>query len=455
MSTSTMGRASRRMERSRPASTVAALLCALVGMLAYGSTPALAGGAGETSCPTEAPRNNMADCRVYEQVSPEFKGGYGALAIEDVQAEGEGVVYASFGIFAGSSSTTFAHYYHADRTSGLGWGSTALNPPAAVSPNASSAGFSPSLEASLWSYALHSKNQGTANDVSTEDQLHLGVRGEFRGVGPVFKAQNGEPFEFLEVGISADLCHVVVESPALVPEAVGASEQLYDLDTCDPGVLAPQMVAVANDGKLFWSGHCSPQLGSFTRTDAVSADGKTIFFGLTNGPPCEVENYQLFARVGGEHTLEISKPLGESEPCTEVPCPDAGVRAGAIFQGASEDGSRVFFTTSASLDPATDMDNGNDLYMAVIGCPPPAGECESGQRVVTSLVQVSHDPNVGEAAGVRGVVGVSRDGSHVYFVARGLLSSQGPSVEGAQLSPVEGADNLYSYGRDAQYPGGT
>ena len=43
------------------------------------------------------------------------------------------------------------------------------------------------------------------------------------------------------------------------------------------------------------------------------------------------------------------------------------VRA-AEFVGASEDGSRVFFTTAQPLVPG-DTDTSNNLYMARIGCP--------------------------------------------------------------------------------------
>ena len=46
--------------------------------------------------------------------------------------------------------------------------------------------------------------------------------------------------------------------------------------------------------------------------------------------------------------------------------------------------------------------------------------------------------------------GSRRDGSHVYFVARGVLAG----VNGEGGSPVEGAENLYVYERDGSYPAG-
>jgi hypothetical protein len=386
--------------------------------------------------------------RVYEQVSPEFKGGYGARDIQNVQTNGESIIYDSFGTFAGSSSTILEHYYQANRNPTSGWQSSALNPPAALSPRADSFGFSSSLGTSLWYFPLHSKNIALANDISTEAQFYTGTNGEFNRVGPTLEDQNGKPLEFGEEGVSSDFCHIVIKAAPLTAEALAAeAEQLYDIDTCDLGVTKPQLVAVTDNGSLL-SPACQPGVGS---RNAVSSDGNTIIFTALPSQHCFVASAQLFARLGGDKTLEISKPL--EEECTEVPCPGVS-RASASFQGASQDGSKIFFTTAASLNPATDKDKSEDLYMAVIGCPSSAVECDPAQLDVTSLVQVSRDPNIGEAADVQGVVAMSPDGSHVYFVARGVLASQGLTVEGAQSLAVKGADNLYSYEHDAQYPEG-
>jgi hypothetical protein len=394
--------------------------------------------------------------RVYEQVSPTFKGGYGAKDIDDVQVGGESLIYGSFGVFAGGSSTSPFHYYQADRVNGTGWASVSLNPPAALSPNPGTRGFSPSLEESLWDLPLHEKNAALADELFSEDQFYVRAGGEFRAVGPVLKEQDGEPIEIREEGVSDDFCHVLIRTTkALIPEAIGAKEQMYDVDTCG-AVPAVRLVALTNSGGLL-SPDCNPTLGEEnSQMNAISADGSVVFFvaRLPSVSDCEfIGKYDLFARVGGDRTLEVSKPIGEA--CTEVPCPGADARAPAIFRGASEDGSRVFFMTTAPLDPETDKDNTNDLYEATIGCPAPVIGCEAQQRVVTSLAQVSHDSSdPSEAAEVQGVVALSRDGSHVYFVARGVLSGEGPTVEGTQSLPVKGADNLYSYELDSRYPQG-
>jgi hypothetical protein len=142
-------------------------------------------------------------------------------------------------------------------------------------------------------------------------------------------------------------------------------------------------------------------------------------------------------RLNAERTVEVSTPL--KAECTSGPCTSSEQQS-AEFVGANEAGTRVFFTTSRALVTG-DTDTGSDLYMAQIGCPPGEPECEPAQRVVTSLVQVSHDSNAGQAAEVQGVSVVSPDGGRVYFVARGVLS--GVNREGD--APVRGADNLYVY----------
>ncbi len=390
--------------------------------------------------------------RVYEQVSPQFKGGYGAAGILGVEPGGENVAYDSAGVFAGSAADHGFAYYQAAR-SGSGWSTVSLTPSANIVPLSSLIGFSPSLGASLWELTVGGKN---TRDDTSEVQFAEHAPGApvtqtgFQAVGPVMKSLTGEPLgaEIFTEGFSTDLCHVVV-SPAfpVVGEGGDNNYQLYDLSAGCHGEPSYQRVVGLNSAGGLLSDVCDTQLAGLGRTAsfrAVSGDGSEIFFQVVPGTEiskCLNGHGQLFVRVGGVRTLEVSKPLGE---CAggEVPC-DGGVsRPAAKFWGASEDGSRVFFTTAARLDPASDLDSGSDLYMAKIGCRGEGAGCEAGQRVVTGLVQVSHDQNVGQAAEVQGVVGVAPDGSRVYFVARGVLSG---AANGQGLAAREGADNLYVY----------
>ncbi len=92
--------------------------------------------------------------------------------------------------------------------------------------------------------------------------------------------------------------------------------------------------------------------GDATSSNAVSADGSEVFVTtcIEGGQPEKEEpDHQLFVRLGGARTVEVSRPLKEVCGQSQLPCPGAAARAGANYAGASEDGSKVFFTTTAPL----------------------------------------------------------------------------------------------------------
>jgi hypothetical protein len=188
---------------------------------------------------------------------------------------------------------------------------------------------------------------------------------------------------------------------------------------------------------------CATNLGGFTDNpsedgdtyNAVSTNGETVFFTAVAGAHCGAEGpsvNELYARVGGVQTVPISEPTpSQCEKCsTETKAP-------AEFRGASDDGSKVFFLTEQELLPEAKRVN---LY-----------EYDFDNSLGEKVVRVSLDPaNPGVEAGVLGVARVSDDGSHVYFVATGVLA--GRNAEGAE--PVLGGDNLYVFERDAAFPAG-
>jgi hypothetical protein len=411
--------------------------------------------------------------RVYEMVSPPFKGGYGANAIERVSSDGDGVVFNSLGAFAGSpSSLTGTGNAYLARRGGLEWSTIPLVPPAAIAPQAGLVAVSPNLDSVLYRVKV-GPNEGVAtlfgeNEflVHRTDMPDTATNWEL--VGMVLKGPYEQRFDINFQDSSADLSHIVFASDPvpLLAKAEGTSGQLYELVGGSMPVL--RLVGVNNKGGVI-SALCPVILGSHSNRisplNPISANGGEVFFS-TNVVPgssaCEDDHSdpkQLFVRVSGSRTLEVSRPLDTAEPfggCVgevggvagEVPCKGAGGRASAEFDGASSDGSVVFFTTAAQL-VGEDRDSGNDLYMARIGCPGGVQECESdpGRKEVLSLVQVSHDPTGGEAS-VQGVVSVAPDGSHVYFVARGDLSSpveREVLVGEGRAVPQAGADNLYAY----------
>lgn len=396
--------------------------------------------------------------RAYEQVSPLYKGGYGAKQIFDVAPDGNNVVYGSFGAFAGASSNLVDNFYYARRTESE-WATTALNPPASAAAYWISNDFSGSPITSLWDLYVGPENEGATNDTSTEHQLAVRrADGSLEPVGPVLRPLDGKPFVSENEGVSDDFCHMFIGAiRSLVPEAVGNETQLYEVDRgCSGSQAAIRLVAVDNKGALL-SPDCTPSAGNKPENqfNAVSADGSLVYFEVRVPAVANcTSNPQVFVRISHTKTIEVSKSLGETcDEEVELPCSSASGRPAAFFRGASNDGTKIFFMTAAPLS-ATDNNLSNDLYVATVGCPSGTSDCLASDRTVTSLDQASQSTSSTEAADVRGVAAVSQDGSHVYFVARGVLAEEGPSSFGAQAKPVHGAENLYVYVRNQQFPNG-
>ena len=391
--------------------------------------------------------------RVYELVSPLYKGGYSTSKLVAVGPTGERAVFGSLGAFDGDLSNSPLSNEYVARRGASGWTSTPLNAPAELLPYGGTLDFSASLE-SLLSEGQPGPNEAWATAESIELNFFFhntglpDVAANFEVAGMRLKALNGGPVTPDYEGGSPDFSHIVFrenrENAFLLREAVGSDSNLYDLATGDTGGTPTlRLVGLNNKGKVLVSG-CPVVLGAAGGRDSsynsVADDGEELFFTAgVKEPECRD---QLFVRIGGVKTLEVSKLASEQgeHGCVEVPCTGAEKRAPAEFQGANEAGSRVFFTTGEPL-VGGDADISTNLYMANIGCPA-GGECEPAKKVVTSLVEVSKAVVAGEAAEVKGVVAVAPDGSHVYFVARGMLSNDA-NAEGEL--PLKGADNLYAY----------
>jgi hypothetical protein len=132
----------------------------------------------------------------------------------------------------------------------------------------------------------------------------------------------------------------------------------------------------------------------------------------------------VFAREGGTATRDIS--------LSETSVADTG----AVFQWATPDGRRVFFTANAGIAKNGASAAGTDLYEYDFGKP-------EGER----LTDLSVDTEPGGAK-VGGVLGASRDGSQVYFTAKGmLLPGKGNTL--AQ-NEAEGLRSVYGRAADGE-----
>jgi hypothetical protein len=417
----------------------ASFVVAIALALAMSSAPALAEGA----CPNEALRQELRsgqlpDCRAYEMVSPAFKDGANAVILA-VSGDGAHMIAEALGAFAGTEGEQYnglnGPVYEFSRTAS-GWATTPLDPPASRFPALLFQGASRDLTRTLWVLREPSQSIGEGDLYVRESD------GRFVKVGPLVGGTSGPPggpnfriaFEGRTyVGASADLSHIVIS-------AHEGSEELSLYEYAGLGVAGPELVGVNEEGKQI--SNCGTTLGGALEQEgynAISSNGERVFFTALSGPLGKRECLtptvnELYARINRSETVDISEPSPlQCEEC-QTPATVALGRAPAEFQGASEDGSKVFFTTEQELLKGQTTKN---LY-----------EFDFDRGVGHRIVLASKGFSSPE---VQGVARVSQDGSHAYFVAKGVLTTA-PNRQGG--SPKAGSDNLYLFERDASYPQG-
>jgi hypothetical protein len=331
--------------------------------------------------------------------------------------------------------------YEFSRTSS-GWQATALAPSAARFPVSEEQEYFASTGMALFSMPTLPGG---------EEDLYARERdGSFVDIGPQTPPSSGLLALALGDGASTeDLSHVVFESNPVWPfdqttRTGGEAFSLYEY--VGRGLSQPFLVGVSGGlGSTDLISKCETTLAKEGHGD-LSGDGRVVFFiahkcasGAGVNEKTAVPARELYARVDGEladaHTVGISQ-RSPSE-CTGA-CLTSRV-GDATFLGASVDGSKAFFSSTQQLtDSATSGGEGDqNLY-----------EYDFSAASGHNLIDVSAGSTSGRPR-VQGTVGVSADGSHVYFVARSVLTS---AANGQGQSAREGSNNLYVFERDANHP---
>jgi hypothetical protein len=152
---------------------------------------------------------------------------------------------------------------------------------------------------------------------------------------------------------------------------------------------------------------------------------------------------------------KITSPIASE--CSRVSPPCDITDGDDEFQAASLESSKVFFTTTRQLTNS-DLDTGSECKLE--GNVGPSLGCDLylydyshpvGERLTQVSAGDASDPERGKNAEVIGVTAISGDGSHAYFVARGVLTTTPNSLG---KSAQAGKPNLYVWERDAEHPGG-
>lgn len=405
------------------------------------------------SCPNAAsrqgPSSALPDCRAYEQVTPVNKGDAvdlfgGGEEFTQVRDGGfpteDGNKFFLFNSLSsiGEQGTAGLSDYLFTRGPG-GWSASGVLKPEGGAQSMDVRAFNPSL-----------------TDVGALDRLGSG-QDLFAGNPSAFGAQNlagpiqgpyatvtsltgFAAFETVEiVGASADFRHVVVQGRdhGLAPGAASVDEGANVLYDWSGGEM--RLLATAEDGSPI--SLCGAVLGRDTSPEggtheAVSQDGARVVF---TAPDPEASGAGCWNQSSTPEENAPQVYMREEEPggrfkTVEVSAPASGVldptgQHAAVFAGASADGARIFFLSTAQLT-ADDTTHAPELYEYDVERP-------EGER----LRRVSSGDSGTAEGNVDFVGGVSSDGSTVYFTAFGALAP-GASV---QAEENEGHANLYRY----------
>jgi hypothetical protein len=449
--------------------------------------------------------------RAYEMVTPPFKNGAllgsaQVLALSStISEDGTRLIRSNIQCFGGAVSCpaltggVLGTLFQFERTT-AGWVATPLAPPATEFEENSGWGGNSNTGAALFS----------APTALGEEDLYLREPGppspSFIDIGPL--VEPGKHAIAVEHQTTPTLSHIVFalkvadkwsfdETTGDVSMGNGGEEEsLYEYT--GTGNEHPVLVGVTGgpDSDALVS-RCATYYGEQHQSSpsdgyAVSEDGGTIFFtahacagGSGVNENLKVPVNELYARVDGDesgaaHTVAISQPqalllaepgkekYSDQENCTTTECKEDTERPAnpetetnpnwrvGVFQGASTNGSRAFFTSEEQLTNEA-IQGSENLYEYDFTAP--AGH---------NLIDVSEGAGGAPVPGgprVQGVMAMAPDGSHVYFVAQGVLTNEerpgckaafeaaGEQEEG-RCQPTEGASNLYVFERDASYPQG-
>jgi hypothetical protein len=467
--------------RWRGASKYTLVILVAAGWVFTGTTSAWAG-----SCPNEALRSELRsvqlpDCRAYERVTPGYTESSINTELFAVSPEGNHVIDGSLGVFAGAAGDGLGNgtnllgaAYELSRFPSTGWGATSITPPSSLFNSNGMFDASANLDATLWELGKHALSitgqapqQAQCPPGPGEEAQPLGVSdlyiekpvGIFTRIGPATPSPctiNTNLYDYR--GASDDLSHILFSDTPSVrwtfDPTVAGGGTLYEYAGVEHAgeTREPLLVGVEGArGSRTLISECGTQLGSSSPEEfvnrpatflgstynAVSASGARIFFtavGATEsggeackGPPVsELFDREEIPLNEGELPAADMRTVPISEPTTAacVACLMGEELKAAVFEGASMDGSKVFFITEQHLLAGVE---GSSLYEYNFDAP-------EGDRVSLISSGVAKPE-------VQGVARISEDGSHVFFVAKGDLA--GAAKNSIGNSAVMGGDNLY------------
>jgi hypothetical protein len=407
---------------------------------------------GIDTCPNSHVRQQtgaalMFDCRAYELVSAADTGGYN---VESDLVEGqtpfggypnaEGPSRALYGVHSGAipgdwnPTNRGVDPYVATRGP-EGWSTQYVGIPA-DDQETNGTFASPLIEAdpSLEEFAFggHDICSPCFADGSTNIPLRLPDGTLIKGMAGSSNPA-AEPSGRIAKHFSADGSHFVFGSTAQFEPGAnsnGTDATIYDRDLETD---TTQVVSTLPNGSTIAAGTDVAELD-------ISGDGLRIVIGVPVSTDSDGNHYyHLYMHVGGSpNSIDLTP----------------GTASGALYDGMTGDGSKVFFTTTDPLTTSADQDTDTsaDIFRADVGsssatltrvsigtggtgntdsCDPPSDSADEHWNVVGSTADCS-------AVAIAGGGGVASEAGAIYFLSPEVLDSSDP-----QHLPVQDAPNLY------------
>jgi hypothetical protein len=382
----------------------------------------------------------LPDGRGYEQVTPVDKNAQEVgpgIGGTDANA-GNAVNWEAIGGCCGATSAA-STLYQSSRTAG-GWQTTAKTP----TPPTPLVGLFEEQQPMWWSPDLSktiylTPSSYTANDARPPgpgstvffdlyEQDASGVLSWLTGPFPTARDTNQDNATWAATTPDGNSTLFTSKEP-LTSDATPLSsantdaEYLYDrnnttgattlINVDNSGALISPFGAIAGNGN-FLNEPSLPANDENTTTNSISSDGTKVFF---ESPPTCLGG--ACAYVGATPTHLYMRDLSTS---TTTPIDDPGSSGHGVYEGASQDGSRVFFTSTEAL--GGDANTNTELY-----------EFNTNAGTITPL---SNDAANTDANFV-GTTAISNDGHFVWFVDKDAL----PGALGG--TPNQGDMNFYVY----------
>ncbi len=418
-------------------------------------SPGLGGSCPNAELRGEQGAGSLPDCRAYELVSAFPASGRNEIEVllntERVRAAADGSAF-QFTSLGGTDETQglpVSTEFMGVRNPVTGWRPHGLTPMQAsgqllaafVGREPAFRGeFTPDLNRAVFLSASLLNAEGPNvksiyNLYRRDDMLTAGA-GSYRLLSDAVTPQTpwrpaepiGEDNDWLKfIGGSADLSHVVFEAYRnLTADAATLPEGMKTYEWAD-GTLRLVGVLPSSEGGGLTLARAGQTYYNYT-PHVVSADGSRIAF---TAPPYGNGEASGRLYVRDDHGTpgpgdDTSVKISASEKTNGAGAGGADARGAlaASYADASVDMDTVFFRSAEALTNDAPEDLAVKLYRYRFGAP-------AGARL--TLLSVDQNPADGVNDGVDGTIGVSSDGSYVYFVSSNQLVADRPPGEGPKI----------------------